>query len=204
MADLAEYRQRAREQLGGVYGDEYERAYRQRMMQRYGEELPQAQAMVEGMRTGATSQALAAQRLGLGQGAAEQAAAAVGGPLAARQAMFAGGERTSEGVQRAATARAQEMQGAQQAALEAQMRQIGYGQSLEAQELRRRAMMQQAEQRMMGAAMEADAAERARNFAIAQGILSAGASVGGAKIAKEQAKEEAQQQAAPSPYGNLW
>jgi hypothetical protein len=200
MADLAEYRQKAREQLGGVYGDEYERAYRQRAMQRYAEELPLAQALVEGMRTGETSQSLAAQRLGVGQAAAQQAGAAVAGPLAARQAMFGGAQQVGELTQRAAAGRAQEMQGAREAALAAQMRQLGYGQALEAEELRRRAMMQQAEQRLMGAGMEADAAERARNIAIMQGVLSAGAAVGGQAIGASQASQPS---APASPYGNL-
>lgn len=181
MADsLEEYKARAQQALGGYLPGGYEQAYRQRAMARFGEELPVAQSMLEGMRTGETSQALAAQRLGMGQSAAQQAAGAVGGPLAARQAMFAGGAQASDITQRGAMQRAAEISGAQEAAIAAQLRQASYGQALEQEEMRRRLMMQQAQQQYIREQMAREAGEREREQMMAQGILGAATSVAGA------------------------
>jgi len=181
MADtLEEYKAQAQQQLAGVMPQLYEQAYRKRAMARFGEELPAAQSMLQGMQTGETSQALAAQRLGMGQSAAQQAAGAVGGPLAARQAMYGGAQAASGIAQQAAAQRAAEIGGARQAALEAQLRQVGYGQALEAEEMRRRLMMQQAMDRLIGSQMSADAAEQARNTALIQGALGAASQAGAA------------------------
>ena len=190
MADtLEEYKAQAQQQLAGVMPQLYEQAYRKRAMARFGEELPAAQAMLQGMQTGETSQALAAQRLGMGQSAAQQAAGAVGGPLAARQAMYGGSQAASAVAQQAAAQRAAEIGGARQAALEAQLRQVGYGQALEAEEMRRRLMMQQAMDRLIGSQMSADAAEQARNTALIQGALGA-ASQAGAAAAGQHTKQK--------------
>ena len=187
MADTLEvYKAQAQQQLAGVMPQLYEQAYRKRAMARFGEELPAAQAMLQGMQSGETSQALAAQRLGMGQSAAQQAAGAVGGPLAARQAMYGGAQAASGIAQQAAAQRAAEIGGAREAALAAQLRQVGYGQALEAEEMRRRLMMQQATSRVMDAQMRAEAAESARNMAIVQGLLGSGAAVGAAAIKKDQ------------------
>lgn len=190
MADtLEEYKAQAQQQLAGVMPQLYEQAYRKRAMARFGQELPAAQAMLQGMQTGETSQALAAQRLGMGQSAAQQAAGAVGGPLAARQAMYGGAQAASGIAQQAAAQRAAEIGGARQAALEAQLRQVGYGQALEAEEMRRRLMMQQAMDRLIGSQMSADAAETARNTALIQGALGA-ASQAGAAAAGQHTKQQ--------------
>ena len=190
MADtLEEYKAQAQQQLAGVMPQLYEQAYRKRAMARFGQELPAAQAMLQGMQSGETSQALAAQRLGMGQSAAQQAAGAVGGPLAARQAMYGGSQAASGIAQQAAAQRAAEIGGARQAALEAQLRQVGYGQALEAEEMRRRLMMQQAMDRLIGSQMSADAAEQARNTALIQGALGA-ASQAGAAAAGQHTKQQ--------------
>ena len=190
MADtLEEYKAQAQQQLAGVMPQLYEQAYRKRAMARFGQELPAAQAMLQGMQSGETSQALAAQRLGMGQSAAQQAAGAVGGPLAARQAMYGGSQAASGIAQQAAAQRAAEIGGARQAALEAQLRQVGYGQALEAEEMRRRLMMQQAMDRLIGSQMSADAAETARNTALIQGALGA-ASQAGAAAAGQHTKQK--------------
>ena len=190
MADtLEEYKAQAQQQLAGVMPQLYEQAYRKRAMARFGQELPAAQAMLQGMQSGETSQALAAQRLGMGQSAAQQAAGAVGGPLAARQAMYGGSQAASGIAQQAAAQRAAEIGGARQAALEAQLRQVGYGQALEAEEMRRRLMMQQAMDRLIGSQMSADAAEQARNTALIQGALGA-ASQAGAAAAGQHTKQK--------------
>lgn len=191
MADsLAEYKARAQQALGGYLPGGYEQAYRQRAMARFGEELPAAQAMLQGMQTGETSQALAAQRLGMGQSAAEQAMIAASGaskapggianPLAARQAMFAGGAQASDIAQRGAMQRAAEIAGAREAAIAAELRQATYGQALEQEEMRRRLMMQQAQQQYIREQMAREAGEREREQMVAQGILGAATSVAGA------------------------
>lgn len=189
MADLEEYKAQAQQQLAGVMPQLYEQAYRRRAMARFGEELPAAQAMLQGMQTGETSQALAGQRLGMGQSAAQQAAGAVGGPLAARQAMYGGSQAAAGIAQQAAAQRASEIGGAREAALAAQLRQTAYGQALEAEEMRRRLMMQQAMDRLIGSQMSADAAEQARNTALIQGALGA-ASQAGAAAAGQHTKQQ--------------
>jgi len=172
---LAEYQAQAQRALGAYYPGAYEEQYRQRAMSRYAEELPQAQAIMEGMRTGETSQALAAQRLELGQAAAQQAGAAVGGPLAARQAMFGGGQQAANVTQRAAAGRAQEIQGAREAALAAQMRQVGYGQGLENEEMRRRQLLQQAQQQYIAQQIAKDVSDEEQRRRLIGGTLSSAA-----------------------------
>lgn len=201
MADLEEYKAQAQQQLAGAMPQLYEEAYRKRAMARFGQELPAAQSLLQGMQSGETSQALAAQRLGMGESAAQQAMMAASGaskspggianPLAARQAMYGGAQAASGIAQQAASQRAADIGGARQAALEAQLRQVGYGQALEAEELRRRLMMQQAMDRLIGSQVSADAAETARNTALIQGALGAVSSAGAAAIKKDQDKNGA-------------
>jgi len=135
-----------RQEFGGEYESILRHKLRTDMENRYRQEVGLAEAVQRGMETGETSQAIGQQRLALGQAAAQQAAAAVGNPLAARQAMFAGGQQAGQVSMQGATGRAAELQQGRGTAGEAYMRQTGYGQQMEAIELERRRAIEQAAQ----------------------------------------------------------
>jgi hypothetical protein len=135
-----------RREFGGSYEDVLRHKMRTDMENRYRQELGLAEAVQRGMETGETSQAIGQQRLALGQAAAQQAAAAVGNPLAARQAMFAGGQQAGQVSMQGAMGRAGELQQGRAIGGEAQMRQTGYGQQMEAIDLERQRAIEQAAQ----------------------------------------------------------
>lgn len=132
---------RALNATGRNYTPAYEEEYRARMQKRYGEEIPAAQAMREAAQSGAMS---AQQGLDLGQNMQGQAAASVGSPLAARAAQYAGGAGAFQASQQAAQIGQRALEGAQSEELDARMRQVTYGQQLQQEELRRKALMDQA------------------------------------------------------------
>ena len=132
---------RALNATGRNYTPAYEEEYRARMQKRYGEEIPAAQAMREAAQSGQMS---AQQGLDLGQNMQGQAAASVGSPLAARAAQYAGGAGALQASQQAAQIGQRALEGAQSEELDARMRQVTYGQQLQQEELRRKALLEQA------------------------------------------------------------
>ena len=142
---------RALNATGRNYTPAYEEEYRARMQKRYGEEIPAAQAMREAAQSGAMS---AQQGLDLGQNMAGQVVAGVGGQaaggravgaaMAGRAAQYAGGAGALQASQQAAQIGQRALEGAQSEELDARMRQVTYGQQLQQEELRRKALMDQA------------------------------------------------------------
>lgn len=140
---------RAQDAVGKNYTPAYEEEYRARAQRRYGEEIPAAQAMRQAAMSGEMS---AQQGLDLGQNMSGQAVAAATsgrGPngmssLAGRGAQFAGGAGALQASQQAAQIGQRALEGAQSEELDARMRQITYGQQLQQEELRRKALMDQA------------------------------------------------------------
>jgi len=140
---------RAQDAVGKNYTPAYEEEYRARAQRRYGEEIPAAQAMRQAAMSGQMS---AQQGLDLGQNMAGQAVAAATsgrGPngmssLAGRGAQFAGGAGALQASQQAAQIGQRALEGAQSEELDARMRQVTYGQQLQQEELRRKALMDQA------------------------------------------------------------
>lgn len=132
---------RAQDAVGKNYTPAYEEEYRARTQRRYGEEIPAAQAMRQAAMSGQMS---AQQGLDLGQNMAGQAAASVGSPLAARAAQYAGSAGALQASQQAAQIGQRALEGAQSEELDARMRQVTYGQQLQQEELRRKALMDQA------------------------------------------------------------
>lgn len=140
---------RAQDAVGKNYTPAYEEEYRARAQRRYGEEIPAAQAMRQAAMSGEMS---AQQGLDIGQNMAGQAVAAATsgrGPngmssLAGRGAQFAGGAGALQASQQAAQIGQRALEGAQSEELDARMRQVTYGQQLQQEELRRKALMDQA------------------------------------------------------------
>ena len=140
-ATYEELAARALNTTGRNYTPGYEEEYRARMQKRYGEEIPAAQAMREAAQSGQMS---AQQGLDLGQNMRGQAAASVGSPLAARAAQYAGGAGALQASQQAAQIGQRALENAQSEELDARMRQVTYGQQLQQEELRRKALLEQA------------------------------------------------------------
>ena len=93
----------------------------------FAQEVPAADALYQGMQSGEYSPAAARQRAGLGQAiGATNMAAAGSNPMAARAAMYGGGEQASQFLGQAAEQRQGEVLGAQQAAYAARLRQMQY------------------------------------------------------------------------------
>lgn len=142
---------RALNATGRNYTPAYEEEYRARMQKRYGEEIPAAQAMREAAQSGEMS---AQQGLDLGQNMAGQVVAGVGGQaaggravgaaMAGRAAQYAGGAGALQASQQAAQIGQRALEGAQSEELDARMRQVTYGQQLQQEELRRKALLEQA------------------------------------------------------------
>ena len=142
---------RAQDAVGKNYTPAYEEEYRARAQRRYGEEIPAAQAMREAAQSGEMS---AQQGLDLGQNMAGQVVAGVGGQaaggravgaaMAGRAAQYAGGAGALQASQQAAQIGQRALEGAQSEELDARMRQVTYGQQLQQEELRRKALMDQA------------------------------------------------------------
>jgi len=164
--------QRSQAAIGGNYTPSYEEDYRRRMQERFAQEIPAAQALTA---AAMSPDMLAKQRLQLGQGMQQQAVgAASSNPLAARAAQF-GGAQQAFGASMAAGQEAQNtLEQAKQAEMGAYMRQIGYGQGLQAQELKRQEIMQNAMQNEYEMQRALQAQKDARRQALLQGGIQAG------------------------------
>lgn len=175
--DLAKYKGQAGVRTSGLYNQGYEEAYRQKQMARFGQEIPLAQEIMQAAQSGEMG---AQQRLGLGQIAAQQAQTTVGGqnPLAARQGIYGAGQSAYGQSVQAAQAGQQQLEQARGGVLEAQMRQMGYGQQLAQEEMRRRAMIQQAQQAYVQSQLQQQAAEEARNQQIIMGLIGGAGAMG--------------------------
>lgn len=163
---------RSQQALGSSYTPSYEEDYRQRMQQRFAQEIPAAQALTA---AAMSPEMKAQQRLALGQGMQQQAVgSASANPLAQRAAQFGGGQQAFGTSMQAAQAGERGLEQAKEAELGAYMRQIGYGQQLQSEEMRRRGIQQQALQQEYEMQRALQAEKDARAQALRQGALSAG------------------------------
>jgi hypothetical protein len=188
LANLQKQMAAKRQEFGGEYESILRHKLRTDMENRYRQEVGLAEGVQRGMETGETSQAIGQQRLALGQAAAQQAAAAVGNPLAARQAMFAGGQQAGQVSMQGATGRAAELQQGRAVGGEAQMRQIGYGQQMESIEAQRRRAIEQAAQAAVSGDIAAAQRQAAATTNMAMGITNAAAGAGAALAEKKFGK----------------
>jgi hypothetical protein len=165
-------------QFARDYTPQYQEDMQRRMRERYEQEIPAAQAMREAAMSG---QMGAQQRLGLGQGMQQQAVASAGAnPLAARAAQFGGAQAGFQTSMQGAQAGQQELEQARQAELSAYMRQVGYGQQMQQEDMRRKAMLEQARQAAITSEIQRQLAEDERSKMIALGGMKMGADVGAA------------------------
>ncbi len=163
---------RAQSAVGKAYTPAYEEEYRQRMQQRYAQEIPAAQAMREAAMSG---QMGAQQRLAAGQGMQQQAVAAAGAnPLAARAAQFGGAQSGLQTSMQGAQAGQQALEQAREAELNAYMRQVGYGQKMQSEELMRQEMMRRAARQRYELERQLQGRTDAEAQALREGLLNAG------------------------------
>lgn len=183
--DFAKYKGQAGVRTSGLYNQGYEEAYRQKQMARFGQEIPLAQEIMQAAQSGEMG---AQQRLGLGQIAAQQLESGVAGQtsktgapigaIAARQGIYGAGQSAYGQSVQAAQAGQQQLEQARGGVLEAQMRQMGYGLQLSQEEMRRRAMIQQAQQAYVQSQLQQQAAEEARNQQIVMGLIGGAGAMG--------------------------
>lgn len=172
---------RAQSAVGKAYTPAYEEEYRQRMQQRYAQEIPAAQAIREAAMSG---QMGAQQRLAAGQGMQQQAVAAASGigkspggianPMAARFAQQEGSQQAFGTAMQGAQAGQQALEQAREAELNAYMRQVGYGQKMQSEELQRQQMMQRAARQRYELERQLQGRTDAEAQALREGLLNAG------------------------------